>query len=159
MEPVIGIDARAAAEEPAGRGRYVRELLRGLAGLEGGRYVLFGRTRWEDAALDERFRWRLDSLADPLWHLRTAVRASRGVDAFLSTNSYLTAWFTTRPDRARRLRSRAVRDRRARPEPRGADRARDDPSRAPPRRRAAVHLGGHSRAISSATSRSRPTAR
>ena len=28
---IIGIDARAASEEPAGRGRYVRELLRALA--------------------------------------------------------------------------------------------------------------------------------
>jgi glycosyltransferase involved in cell wall biosynthesis len=97
MEPVIGIDARAAAEEPAGRGRYVRELLRGLAGLDGGRYVLYARTRWEDATLDERFRWRLIGLPDPLWHLAAAGRASRGVDALLSTNSYLTAWFTLVP--------------------------------------------------------------
>ena len=52
MEPVIGIDARAAAEEPAGRGRYVRELLRALAALDGGtRYVLYARTRWDDPAL------------------------------------------------------------------------------------------------------------
>jgi glycosyltransferase involved in cell wall biosynthesis len=97
MEPVIGIDARAAAEEPAGRGRYVRELLRGLAALDGGSYVLYSRTRWEDPALDDRFRWRLLGLPDPLWHLVAAARASRGVDAFLSTNSYLTAWFTAVP--------------------------------------------------------------
>src|SRR3954454_14057351 len=97
MEPVVGIDARAAVEEPAGRGRYVRELLRGLAGLDGGRYVLYARTRWEGATLDARFRWRLIGLPDPLWHLAAAGRASRGVDAFLSTNSYLTSWFTLVP--------------------------------------------------------------
>ena len=97
MEPVLGIDARAAADEPGGRGRYVRELLRGLARLDGGRYVLYARNRWEDPALDGRFRWRLDPLPDPLWHLRTAARASRAVDALLSTNSYLTAWFALVP--------------------------------------------------------------
>ena len=35
IRPVrIAIDARAAAEVPAGRGRYVRELLRALADLD-----------------------------------------------------------------------------------------------------------------------------
>jgi glycosyltransferase involved in cell wall biosynthesis len=97
MEPVIGIDARAAAEEPAGRGRYVRELLRALATLDGGRYVLFARSRWEDPGLDARFRWHLVGLPDPLWHLVVAARASRHTGAFLSTNSYLTAWFTRVP--------------------------------------------------------------
>ena len=97
MDPLIGIDARAAAEVAAGRGRYVRELLRGLATLDGGRYVLYARELWDDPALDERFHWRLDRLRDPLWNVVTAVRASRTVDAFLSTNSYLTAWFTGVP--------------------------------------------------------------
>jgi glycosyltransferase involved in cell wall biosynthesis len=97
MEPVIGIDARAAAEVPAGRGRYVRELLRALAGLDGGRYILFARARWEDPSLDHRFRWHEIGLPDPLWHVLAAARASRHTDVFLSTNSYLTAWFTLVP--------------------------------------------------------------
>ncbi len=94
---VIGIDARAAAEVPAGRGRYVRELLRGLAALpDDVRYELWARERWDaHPALDERFTWRLQGLPDPAWHLATAVRF--GGDAFLSTNSYLTAWATRRP--------------------------------------------------------------
>ena len=33
----------------------------------------------------------------PLWHVLAAVRASRACDVMLSTNSYLTAWFTTVP--------------------------------------------------------------
>jgi glycosyltransferase involved in cell wall biosynthesis len=92
----FGIDARAAAEEPAGRGRYVRELLRALARRDDNHvYELYARTRW-DEGLDERFRWRLIGARDPVWHLR-AARAASGCSAFLSTNSYLTAWFLRVP--------------------------------------------------------------
>src|SRR3954451_6953369 len=95
---VIGIDARAAAEVPAGRGRYVRELLRALARRrdDSARFLLYGRERW-DEPLDERFDWRLIDSADPLWHIRAARAASRDADVFLSTNSYLTSWFTQIP--------------------------------------------------------------
>ena len=99
---VIGIDARAAAEVPAGRGRYVRELLRALDGLDTGddRFVLYAREPWApaDGALDPaRFTWRLIRARDPLWHVVAAGRASRECDVFLSTNSYLTAWMTLIP--------------------------------------------------------------
>jgi glycosyltransferase involved in cell wall biosynthesis len=100
MGLVAAIDARAAAEVPAGRGRYVRELLRALAVLPAAadaRFVLYARERWEDPALDERFDWRLVPLPDPLWHLAVAARASRAADVVLSTNSYLTAWGTWKP--------------------------------------------------------------
>src|SRR3954447_6872197 len=94
---VIGIDARAATEVPAGRGRYVRELLRAFARRgDSARFLLYGRERW-DEPLDERFGWRLIESADPLWHVRVAHAASRQADVFLSTNSYLTAWFTRIP--------------------------------------------------------------
>jgi glycosyltransferase involved in cell wall biosynthesis len=95
---IVGVDARAAAEVPAGRGRYVRELLRALARRpdDGTRYVLYCRTPAE-LDLDARFRWRPLPAPDPLWHLLAAARASRACDVFLSTNSYLTAWFTTIP--------------------------------------------------------------
>ncbi len=93
----IGIDARAAEEEPAGRGRYVRELLEALARRpEPHSYLLYARTRWA-GELDERFEWRLDPASDPLWNLKTARAASRESDLFLSSNSYLTAWFTSVP--------------------------------------------------------------
>jgi glycosyltransferase involved in cell wall biosynthesis len=39
----------------------------------------------------------LSKRPDPYWNLGAAVRASRDCDVFLSTNSYLTAWFTTVP--------------------------------------------------------------
>jgi glycosyltransferase involved in cell wall biosynthesis len=94
---VLGVDARAAAEEPAGRGRYVRELLAALARRDDDHvYELYARTRW-DAELDERFRWRLIGARDPLWHVRAARSASSSCDGFLSTNSYLTAWFLRVP--------------------------------------------------------------
>jgi glycosyltransferase involved in cell wall biosynthesis len=93
----IAIDARAANEVPAGRGRYVRELLLALARQpDANRYLLYARSRW-DALLDERFEWRLIPSGDPLWHARAARAASRDADVMLSTNSYLTAWFTTIP--------------------------------------------------------------
>ena len=92
----FGIDARAAVEEPAGRGRVVRELLRALAKRDDDNvYDLYARTAWE-VPLDERFTWRLIAARDPVWHLR-AARAANETDAFLSTNSYLTAWFLRVP--------------------------------------------------------------
>jgi glycosyltransferase involved in cell wall biosynthesis len=95
----VGIDARAAAEVPAGRGRYVRELLAALQELEEARDVrfrLYAREPW--GALDaSRFAWVPVGLPDPAWHLAAAARASRETDVFLSTNSYLTAWFCLKP--------------------------------------------------------------
>src|SRR3954454_2121419 len=93
----IGIDARAAREEIAGGGRVVRELLRALAARpEPHRYRLYARETW-DEPLDGRFTWVLSPRPDPWWNLGAALRASRDCDVLLSTNSYLTAWFTTVP--------------------------------------------------------------
>jgi glycosyltransferase involved in cell wall biosynthesis len=114
----IGIDARAATEVPAGRGRVVRELLRALAARtddthtddtrrpahphtdqprtdhpptgSNHRYILYARTAWEELPLDERFRWQLVEARDPLWHALVARAANRQCNVFLSSNSYLT---------------------------------------------------------------------
>jgi glycosyltransferase involved in cell wall biosynthesis len=92
----IGIDARAAVEVPAGRGRLVRELLLALARRdEPHAYRCYARTAW-DAPLDERFAWDLIPAPDPWWHARAALAASRDCDVFLSTNSYLTLWMLRR---------------------------------------------------------------
>ena len=88
----IGIDARAASEVPAGRGRYVRELLRALPRTH--EFVLFAREPWDGV---DDLRWRLIDAPDPLWHLRAGRAAGRECDVFYSTNSYLTAWFTRIP--------------------------------------------------------------
>jgi glycosyltransferase involved in cell wall biosynthesis len=95
----IGIDARAAEAVPAGRGRFVRELLRALSMREhdGHSYVLYTQERWREAELDERFRWETIGAPEPCWHLLAARRASRQCDVFLSTNSYLTLWFLSIP--------------------------------------------------------------
>ena len=97
---IAGIDARAAAEVQAGRGRYVRELLGALDALDddGTRYRLYAREIWNPPSRPSpRFAWSTVGLPDPLWHPAAAVRASHACDVFLSTNSYLTAWFTTVP--------------------------------------------------------------
>lgn len=96
---VIGIDARAASEVPAGRGRVVRELLRTLAARpdDGRRYVLYARSKWGEEYLDRRFSWRLIDVPDPLWHMLAARSANRDCQVFLSTNSYLTLWFLRIP--------------------------------------------------------------
>ena len=93
----IGIDARAAAEVPGGRGRYVRELLRelSLAGREN-RFRLYAREPW-DFTHDDRFEWVLIDRPDPVWHALAARRANAECDVFLSTNSYLTVWMTRIP--------------------------------------------------------------
>lgn len=98
MGLTLGIDARAAAEVPAGRGRYVRELLTALAALpeaSDDSFLLYAREPWGE--LDERFSWRLIERRDPAWHWSAAAAASGESDCFLSTNSYLTAWFTRIP--------------------------------------------------------------
>jgi glycosyltransferase involved in cell wall biosynthesis len=94
----IGIDARAAAEVPAGRGRFVRELVRALGGLDADhRYVLYAREQWADEELDPRFSWELVRAPDPSWNVRVGLKAHKTSDVFFSTNSYLTAWFTRVP--------------------------------------------------------------
>ena len=94
----IGIDARAASEVPAGRGRVVRELLRALAARTDTehRYVLYARSAWEEP-LDERFSWRLLKASDPRWNVHAAFAASRECDVLLSSNSYLTVLFARIP--------------------------------------------------------------
>jgi alpha-1,3-rhamnosyl/mannosyltransferase len=100
MPPLrIAIDARAAAEVPAGRGRVVRELLAALHRRDDDHtYELLCRTPGPVAGgLDERFTWVALPEPDPLWHLHAASRAGRTADVLLSTNSYLTAWFAPVP--------------------------------------------------------------
>jgi glycosyltransferase involved in cell wall biosynthesis len=98
-ELTIGIDARAAVEVQAGRGRVVRELLRALTEREddGARYVLYARTPWREQSLDGRFRWCAIAAREPWWHVRAARRANRECEAFFATNSYLTSQFLRIP--------------------------------------------------------------
>lgn len=93
----IGIDARAATEVQAGRGRVVRELLRAFAQRDDlHEYICYARARWQEP-LDARFRWRLIAQPDPLWHATAAWWAGRECDVLLSTNSYLTTAMTRAP--------------------------------------------------------------
>jgi glycosyltransferase involved in cell wall biosynthesis len=98
LEPLsIGIDARAAVEVAAGRGRFVRETLAALSRRDDDvRYLCYARSRWQET-LDPRFEWRLIDAPDPWWHLLTARAANRECDVFLSSNSYLTTWMLRIP--------------------------------------------------------------
>jgi glycosyltransferase involved in cell wall biosynthesis len=85
----IAIDARAAAEVPAGRGRYVRELIRGLSRLPADHeFILYAREPWSGASLDERFRWRIVSAPGLSWPLAVGERMSREADVALACTSY-----------------------------------------------------------------------
>lgn len=77
----IAVEAWAAAEVPAGRGRYLRELLKALAALESPHeIVLFGREPWGDLP----FAWRLGPRRP--WEV---ARAARGFDVLFAPTSYL----------------------------------------------------------------------
>jgi glycosyltransferase involved in cell wall biosynthesis len=85
----IAIDARAAAEVPAGRGRYVRELIRALSRLPvDHEFILYARQRWSEASLDRRFRWRIVSAPGLSWPLVVGERMSREADVALACTSY-----------------------------------------------------------------------
>jgi glycosyltransferase involved in cell wall biosynthesis len=85
----IAIDARAAAEVPAGRGRYVRELIAGLARIDDDHeYVLYARQRWSAASLDSRFRWRIVAAPGLSWPLVAGEHMSRHADVALACTSY-----------------------------------------------------------------------
>jgi glycosyltransferase involved in cell wall biosynthesis len=86
----IGLDARAATEVKAGRGRVVRELLVALAKRSDPHaYRCYARIPWQEP-LNERFVWISMDTPDPLWHAQVAARANAECDVFLSSNSYLT---------------------------------------------------------------------
>jgi glycosyltransferase involved in cell wall biosynthesis len=84
MPPRIGVDARAAAEVPAGRGRYVREIVRAMQALDAD-LRLYARTAWPLSGT----RWRLIGTRDPLWGAHAAFAAGRECDVLLASNSYL----------------------------------------------------------------------
>jgi alpha-1,3-rhamnosyl/mannosyltransferase len=90
---IIGVDARAAAEVPAGRGRMLRELLAAMHAIDPPhRLILYCRRPWDQVPSGPRLEWVPIGLRDPAWHAAVALHASRSCDVFLSTNSYLTAW-------------------------------------------------------------------
>jgi glycosyltransferase involved in cell wall biosynthesis len=94
----IGIDARAVVEERGGRGTMVRELLLALDRADTPhRFELFARTPWDVPLSPERFSWRLIDAPDPRWNVAAGLTAHRACDVYVSTNSYLTVWFTRVP--------------------------------------------------------------
>ena len=139
---ILGVDARAAAEVPAGRGRYVRELLTALAALpdDGTRYRLYGREPLGRAGRALRVgaaRAPGPRLARRGGGRRLALLRGVPVDQLLPDRVA-----DPDPDGGRRLRPRAVRRPRQRAGPCRPDRARHDRPRRAPRGRLPVHLRG-----------------
>ena len=88
----IAIDARAAAEVPAGRGRYVRELLKGLSRLDvDHEFLLYAREPWSHYSLDARFSWNAFHAPSLAWPLIAGRRMSRSADVALACTSYAMA--------------------------------------------------------------------
>jgi glycosyltransferase involved in cell wall biosynthesis len=94
----IGIEAWAAADVPAGRGRYVRELLRALEGLgHGHELVLLTRRPWAELPPAPGRRWFGVPGSGPGWVLRAARAAHGRCDVLLATTSYALPVLATMP--------------------------------------------------------------
>lgn len=88
---VLGIDAREAADKPAGKGRYVLELLKRLpAALPDGELSFFVGAEKPDIALPEHAAWETIIGSGIGWHRAAAKHANAHCDAYFSTTSYLT---------------------------------------------------------------------
>ncbi len=91
----IAVEAWAAAEVPAGRGRYVREVLRAVAALDSGHeWILLCREPWDDLP---GMRWRVVPGRGPLWQAAAGVVASREADLLLAPTSYALCGMVTVP--------------------------------------------------------------
>jgi glycosyltransferase involved in cell wall biosynthesis len=90
MGLTIALDARMAAEVPAGRGRYVRELIRHLPEQLGEhRLHLYARRRWEEVPDSEQVSWRIVSGSDLRWPLQAGWAMRGACDVALASSSYL----------------------------------------------------------------------
>jgi glycosyltransferase involved in cell wall biosynthesis len=90
----VGVDARAATETAAGRGRHLRGLLRHMAELEEPIQLRpFGRSRPGPGELGSdlgaELEWRVIRAPGPLWPLVAGRRGGRNCDVVLAAGSYL----------------------------------------------------------------------
>ena len=91
----IAVEAWAAAEVPAGRGRYVREVLRALAALNTAhQWILLCREPWEELP---GMRWRPLRGRGALWLAGAGIAASREADLLFATTSYALPGLVTVP--------------------------------------------------------------
>ena len=95
----VAVEAWAAEEVRAGRGRYVREVLRAIAALAPAdlEFVLLCREPWAGADLGPRMRWRPVPGTGPLWTARAARVARVEADVLLATTSYALPALTPLP--------------------------------------------------------------
>lgn len=87
---IIGIDAREAAGQPAGKGRYVGELLRRLPALAPDvEWRCFTAEVPAGIPLPKNASWDVIGGSGLGWH-RAAAKAAAGCDVYFATTSYLT---------------------------------------------------------------------
>jgi alpha-1,3-rhamnosyl/mannosyltransferase len=94
----IAIDVREATGKPAGKGRYVLELVQALARLNSKhQFYLYASTSF-DWGLPDNFHARVLAPDGLNWHRRLAQECRReGIDVYLATLSYLGAIFAQVP--------------------------------------------------------------
>jgi alpha-1,3-rhamnosyl/mannosyltransferase len=95
----VAVEAWAAEEVPAGRGRYVRELLRAIRALDPPdlELVLLCREPWAELETGPRMRWRPVPGTGPVWQARAARVARAEADVLLATTSYALPALTPLP--------------------------------------------------------------
>ena len=94
---VIGLDIREALDNPAGKGRYVAELMKGLPKMmseDSFRFYCVSRPAHE---LPSNAEYVPVSSRGPLWHRAAGHDINATCDVFLSALSYLTPQFVTKP--------------------------------------------------------------
>lgn len=95
---VIGIDAREAAGKPAGKGRYVQQMLKHLpASAPEDRFLCYIGSEVPDLTLRKNAEWCEISGAGLKWHRNVASAAGKECDVYFSTTSYVTPQFLKIP--------------------------------------------------------------
>ncbi len=88
---VIGIDAREAQGRPAGKGRFIQELLHRLPeAAPKDHFELYVQTKPLEADQPSNVSWHEVGGPGPLWHARVARQANQRCDVYLASTSYIT---------------------------------------------------------------------
>lgn len=94
----IGIDVREAAGRPAGKGRYVFEIVSHLAKHHSPHHFrLYTKDIPDLGKLPNNFSWRVVRERGLGWHRQVAKLANRECDLYFATTSYLTCQFLRIP--------------------------------------------------------------
>lgn len=95
---IIGIDAREAVGRPAGKGRYVQQMLKHLPpSSPEDRFLCYVGSKVPDISLRKNAEWCEISGSGLKWHRNAASAAGKECDIYFSTTSYVTPQFLKIP--------------------------------------------------------------